>query len=229
METIELIEKVERLGLETKCDEHKIEINDKKGRTVCLINRKHCFIFTTDYYVNESFPYSFKEALLEIVLQYASTPIEEREKVDEKMKFTKDSYIEKLESLLIGVENFRFDVADVADVDEWKELTTNILKRAIAREKANQEAEIHNLDDATEKVEVPEFIANYLCRAKTDIGLMRVFEIANTKNELGKWKKEYNWIRKNSEKFAKAWIDGYQTIDSKNSFDLNSLTFNNQL
>ena len=49
----------------------------------------------------------------------------------------KDSYIEKLESLLIGVENFRFDDADVADVNEWKELTTNILKGAIAREKAN--------------------------------------------------------------------------------------------
>ena len=79
MKTIELIEKVERLGLETECDEHKIEINDKKGRTVCLINRKHCFIFTTDYYVTERFPYSFKEALLGIVCQYASTPIEERE------------------------------------------------------------------------------------------------------------------------------------------------------
>ena len=53
----------------------------------------------------------------------------------------KDSYIEKLESLLIGVENFRFDDADVADVAEWKELTTLILKGAIAREKANQEAD----------------------------------------------------------------------------------------
>ena len=53
----------------------------------------------------------------------------------------KDSYIEKLESLLIGVENFRFDDADVADVNEWKELTTNILKGAIAREKLNQEVD----------------------------------------------------------------------------------------
>ena len=79
MKTIELIEKVERLGLETECDEHKIEINDKKGRTVCSISRKHCFIFTTDYYVNEGFPYSFKEALFRIVCQYARTPIEERE------------------------------------------------------------------------------------------------------------------------------------------------------
>ena len=56
----------------------------------------------------------------------------------------KDSYIEKLESLLIGVENFRFDVADVADVadvDEWKELTTNILKGAIARDTNEREAD----------------------------------------------------------------------------------------
>ena len=87
MKTIELIEKVERLGLETECDEHKIEINDKKGRTVCLINRKHCFIFTTDYYVNERFPYSFKEALLGIVCQYASTPIDERE-IEPKYKLS---------------------------------------------------------------------------------------------------------------------------------------------
>ena len=79
MKTNELIEKVKHLGLETKCDEHKIEINDKKGRTVCSISRKHCFIFTTDYYVNEGFPYSFKEALFRIVCQYARTPIEERE------------------------------------------------------------------------------------------------------------------------------------------------------
>ena len=48
---------------------------------------------------------------------------------------------------------------------------------------------------------------------------MRVFEIANTKNELGKWKKEYNWIRKNSEKFAKSWIDGY-TIEQESCSDL---------
>ena len=79
MKTNELIEKVERLGLETECDEHKIEINDKNGRTVCLISCKQCFIFNTDYYVTERFPYSFKEELLGIVCLYASTPIAERE------------------------------------------------------------------------------------------------------------------------------------------------------
>ena len=181
MKTIELIEKVKRLGLETKCDEHKIEINDKKGITVCLINRKHCFIFTTDYYVNERFPYSFKEALLEIVLQYASTPIEEREKADDKMRFTKMPVLQEIEKWFDEPNTTRKELRDRID----------------------------ELDDTPEKVVVPEFIANYLCRAKTDIGLMRVFEIANTKNELERWKKEYDWIRKNSEKFAKAWIDGY--------------------
>ena len=141
---------------------------------------------------------------------------------------------------MIGVENFRFDDADVADVNEWKELTTNILKGAIAREKVNQEVDklansirskLEGRDkpsyvevDENEKVVVPKFIANYLRRAKTDIGLMRVFEIANTKNELGKWKKEYDWIRKNSEKFAKAWIDGY-TIEPEQP----ALLFTNQL
>lgn len=50
----------------------------------------------------------------------------------------KDSYLEKLENILEGVENYRFDDADV---DEWKELTTNVLKGAISREKANQEAD----------------------------------------------------------------------------------------
>ncbi len=50
----------------------------------------------------------------------------------------KDSYLEKLENILEGVENYRFDGADV---DEWKELTTNVLKGAISREKANQEAD----------------------------------------------------------------------------------------
>ena len=210
MKTIELIEKVERLGLETECDEHKIEINDKKGRTVCLINRKHCFIFTTDYYVNERFPYSFKEALLGIVCQYASTPIEEREKANEKMKFTKENVWLEMEKCL----------------DE--PLTTQKELRD----------RIDELDATPEKVVVPEFIANYLRRAKTDVGLMRVFEIANTKNELGKWKKEYNWIRKNSEKFAKSWIDGY-TIEQEPCSDLiteirklddtPSLPFTNQL
>ena len=113
---------------------------------------------------------------------YPHIPIIKYEaKVDDKMKFTKEN-VYKVFSQYRKDSNFPFN--DLQD-------------------------EITKLDDTPEKVAVPEFIANYLRRAKTDVGLMRVFEIANTKNELGKWKKEYDWIRKNSEKFAKAWIDGY--------------------
>ena len=133
MKTIELIEKVKNLGLETKCDEHKIEINDKKGRTVCLINRKHCFIFTTDYYVNEGFPYSFKEALLGVVCQYVSIPIEEREietkyklalrivnnQVDEENQLILfwDRYFNRIE---VGNQSYK-DIRYIYTQKEWEE------------------------------------------------------------------------------------------------------------
>ena len=115
--------------------------------------------------------------------EYPRVPIiKYKAKADEKMKFTKENVVKVINEYILQ-----------AVFDPCNDLI----------------AEIHNLDDTPEKVAVPEFIANYLRRAKTDIGLMRVFEIANTKNELERWKKEYDWIRKNSEKFAKAWIDGY--------------------
>lgn len=47
-------------------------------------------------------------------------------------------YTNKLENILEGVENYRFDDMNV---DEWKELTTHTLKGAIAREQAHQEAD----------------------------------------------------------------------------------------
>ena len=115
-------------------------------------------------------------------MRYPNIPITKyKAKADEKMRFTKEN-VYKVFSQYRKDSNFPFN--DLQD-------------------------EITKLDDTPEKVAVPEFIANYLRRAKTDVGLMRVFEIANTKNELGKWKKEYNWIRNNSERFAKSWIDGY--------------------
>ena len=127
MKTIELIEKVERLGLETKCDEHKVEINDKKGRTVCLINRKHCFIFTTDYYVNERFPYSFKEALLGIVCQYASTPIDERE-IEPKYKLALrivNNHVEEDNQLILFWDRY-FNRIEVGKCDSVKNLVSDM-------------------------------------------------------------------------------------------------------
>ena len=182
MKTIELIEKVERLGLETDVDDFDILIKNKEYRIICSINRSQCFQFAMDWYATKLIIDVIKEELLRIVLQYASTPIDEREKTNEKMKFTKEN------------------VEKVFDDYFWKagfESCGSFL------------VDLYNLDDTPEKVVVPKYIEGYLIKAKDEITLMRVFEIANTDDELEKWKKEYDWIRKNSEKFAKAWIDGY--------------------
>ena len=60
------------------------------------------------------------------------------------------------------------------------------------------------------KVILPEYVAEYLEFAKSDTTLMRVMELANTRNEWEKWEKEYDWIEVNHEKFARAWLDGYE-------------------
>ena len=62
---------------------------------------------------------------------------------------------------------------------------------------------------------IPIFVADYLCRAKADVTLMRVLEIANTRNELPKWKKEYDWISANDETFARAWLYGYKIEEER--------------
>ena len=186
MKTIELSKKVERLGLEIKFVKLDILIDDKEGRTICSISRSHRFRLDMDHWAIELISDVIKEELFRIVCQYASTPIEEREKVDEKMKFTKEN------------------VEKVFDDYFWK---------ADFESCGSFLVDLYNLDDTPEKVVVPKYIEGYLIKAKDEITLMRVFEIANTDDELEKWKKEYDWIRKNSEKFAKAWIDGY-TITS---------------
>ena len=61
-----------------------------------------------------------------------------------------------------------------------------------------------------DKPVIPQFVADYLRRAKADITFMRVMELANTRNELPKWKKEYDWISANDETFARAWLYGYE-------------------
>ena len=127
MKTNELIEKVKHLGLETKCDEHKIEINDKKGITVCLISRKHCFIFTTDYYANERFPYSFKEALFRIVCHYTSTPIAERE-IEPKYKLALrivNNQVDEDNQLILFWDRY-FSRIEVGKCDSVKKLVSDM-------------------------------------------------------------------------------------------------------
>ena len=66
-----------------------------------------------------------------------------------------------------------------------------------------------------EKVVIPQFVADYLDLAKSEVSLMRVLEIANRRDELPKWEKEYDWISANDEKFARAWLDGYEVEKEK--------------
>ena len=56
---------------------------------------------------------------------------------------------------------------------------------------------------------LPKYVAEYLEFAKSDVPLMRILEIASTRDELSKWRREYDWISANDEAFAKAWLDGY--------------------
>ena len=72
MKTTELLERVKRLGLETDYFNHEIYINDKEGQTICSVVRNRRFQLDIDYY-------AVKGELLSIVLQYSSTPLDERE------------------------------------------------------------------------------------------------------------------------------------------------------
>ena len=57
---------------------------------------------------------------------------------------------------------------------------------------------------------IPNYVADYIEKAKKEIDLLRVFEIANGLDELDMWRKEYNWIRLYHLDFARAWLDGYE-------------------
>ena len=71
MKTGELINRVKRLGLKTDYFNHDILINDKEGQTICSITRNQRFQLDIDYY-------AVKDELLRIVVEYSSTPVDER-------------------------------------------------------------------------------------------------------------------------------------------------------
>ena len=71
MKTGELINRVNQLGLETGYFNHEILINDKEGQTICSIARDQRFQLDIDYY-------AVKDELLRIVVEYSSTPVDER-------------------------------------------------------------------------------------------------------------------------------------------------------
>ena len=78
MKTIELIEKVKHLGLETDYDSQGILITNKEGILFCYIKRSQRFQLDMDHYYTDRIEDGIKEELFRIVCQYASTPIGER-------------------------------------------------------------------------------------------------------------------------------------------------------
>lgn len=64
---------------------------------------------------------------------------------------------------------------------------------------------------------IPEYMPGYLEKAKADIDLMRVMDIAYNHNEIDKFNKHYDWIRDNHELFARAWMDGY-TVEKEQRY-----------
>ena len=71
MKTGELLNRVRQLGLETDYYNHEILINDKEGQTICSIVRDQRFQLDIDYY-------AVKDELLRIVVEYSTTPVDER-------------------------------------------------------------------------------------------------------------------------------------------------------
>ena len=62
---------------------------------------------------------------------------------------------------------------------------------------------------------IPKYVAEYVELAKSDVTLMRVMELANTRYELPRWEKEYDWISANYEDFARAWLSGYEVEEEQ--------------
>ena len=182
MKTIELIEKVKRLGLETDVDDFDILIVDKEGRAICSIRRNKRFQFNMDWYATELIGFVIKEELFRIVCQYASTPIDEREKVGDKMKFTKENVINL--------------------TDKWFESKIISFQDLLN--------EIKELDDTPGKVVVPKFVAewiqSYLNEGGTPIdvlGSLMSFHASFVDESV------IRWFKKNSETMLKALANGY--------------------
>ena len=107
-------------------------------------------------------------------------------------------------------ENVEYAYFDMLDGSERLSSAT-----AIIRPKKLQNLLVPKQD----KPVIPQFVADYLDFAKSDTTLMRVLELANTRDEWEKWEKEYDWIEENHELFARAWLDGF-TVEEEQKYIL---------
>ena len=127
MKTIELIEKVKNLGLETDYDRHDILINDKQGGTICTINRSHRFQLDMEYYTTDIIEDVIKEELFRIVCQYASTPIDERE-IEPKYKLVLrivNNQVDEDNQLILFWDRY-FNRIEVGKCDSVKNLVSDM-------------------------------------------------------------------------------------------------------
>ena len=98
-----------------------------------------------------------------------------------------------------------YDTRDYWSVDDLRDEILDLINELDEPEVLSKQEDMLN----RKKPAIPKFVANYLYSARGDVSLMRVMELANTRYELPKWKKEYDWISENHETFARAWLDGF--------------------
>ena len=127
MKTIELSKKVNHLCLETDVDDFDILIADKEGRAICSIKRNKRFQFNMDWYATELIGDVIKEKLLEIVCQYASTPIDERE-IEPKYKLALrivNKQVDEDNQLILFWDRY-FNRIEVGKCDSVKNLVSDM-------------------------------------------------------------------------------------------------------
>ena len=127
MKTIELIEKVERLGLKTEVDNIEILIKNKEYRIICSINRSQCFQFNIDWHATELISDVIKEELFRIVLQYVITPIDERE-IEPKYKLALriiNNQVDEDNQLILFWDRY-FNRIEVGKCDSVKNLVSDM-------------------------------------------------------------------------------------------------------
>ena len=127
MRTIELIEKVKHLGLETDFDSQGILITNKEGIVLCYINCSQRFQLDMDHYSTDTIEDGIKEELFRIVCQYASTPIGERE-IEPKYKLSLrivTNQVDEENQLILFWDRY-FNRIEVGKCDSVKNLVSDM-------------------------------------------------------------------------------------------------------
>ena len=138
---------------------------------------------------------------------------------EESQNYPHDEMVEK--EMVLGILN-QLDEPEVLSQDWIDENSSYASFDGIAEEYIHVDDLKELLVPKQELPVIPSYVAEYLEFAKSDVSLMRVLEIANRRDELPKWEKEYDWISTNDETFARAWLDGYTVAEEQKYYVLDS-------